>query len=228
MKKIIIAIDGPAGSGKSTTARLVAMKLGYLYIDTGAMYRAVTYLALKENILHDTSAIVERLKKSDLRLIYKDGVTTVLLNEEDVSEQIRYPEINANVSFISKIKEVREELVRAQRKMGESDGIVMEGRDIGTVVLPHADLKIFMVAALQTRAQRRLEEFTVKGKALELDEVKANLAHRDSIDSSREINPLTKADDAIEVDTTHQTIEDQVNYIVELARQRMVKTGNEN
>lgn len=221
MKKLIIAIDGPAGSGKSTTAKLVAQKLGFIYIDTGAMYRSITYMALKNNLLDNTDALTAAVKKVKIRLSYENECTRVFLDEEDVTDAIRSPEINANVSYVSAIGPIREEMIKLQRSMGDHDGVVMEGRDIGTVVFPDADLKVFMVAALQTRAQRRFEELTLRGRKADLNDVKDNLESRDTIDSSREVNPLMKAEDAIEVDTTHVTIEDQVNMIVNLARKKM-------
>lgn len=221
MKKIIIAIDGPAGSGKSTTAKLVAQQLGFLYIDTGAMYRAVTYMAIKNNLLDNTGALTEAVKKAKITLSYENDCTKVSLNNEDVTEAIRNPEINANVSFVSAIGPIREEMIRQQREMGSRNGVVMEGRDIGTVVFPDADLKVFMVAALQTRAQRRFEELTLHGKKAALMDVMENLETRDSIDSSREVNPLMKAADAIEIDTTHVTIDNQVSLIVNLAKKKM-------
>ena len=221
MKKIIIAIDGPAGSGKSTTARLVAEKLKYLYIDTGAMYRAVTYLAMDKNLLEDIDAIVELLKSTKVSLCYENGETRVFVNEREITEEIRSREINDQVSYISTIGGVRKELVQQQQKMGEVGGVVMEGRDIGTVVFPKADVKIFMVAALDTRAERRLKEFEDAGKQSTLTDVKTNLAKRDTIDSSRQLNPLVKAAEAVEVDTTHLSIDEQVEMIVKLAQEKI-------
>lgn len=217
MEKIIIAIDGPAGSGKSTTAQLLATLLNYLYIDTGAMYRAVTYLALKNGITNDEEAIVNLLLKTDIELVYSDGVTKVLLDGEDVTEPLRSKIVNDHVSFISKIKDVRKELVRRQKKMGEAGGVVMEGRDIGTVVFPNAQLKIFLIANLEIRAERRLHEVKQKGTHSTYSDIKENLLRRDTIDSSREVDPLTKAPDAYTVDTTELTIEQQVAYIYGLA-----------
>lgn len=221
MKKIIIAIDGPAGSGKSTTAKLVAEKMNYLYIDTGAMYRAVTYMAMEKNILEDTQAIVDLLQKSNLNLSYENGETRVFIGDEEVTEQIRSKEVNDQVSYISTIAGVRRQLVQLQQHMGNEGGVVMEGRDIGTVVYPNAELKIFLVAALDTRAERRLREFEIKGKHSSFSDVKSNLEKRDTIDSSRTLNPLVKAEEAVEVDTTHLTIEEQVDFIVKLAKKKV-------
>lgn len=227
MKKIIIAIDGPAGSGKSTTAMRVADRLNYLYIDTGAMYRAVTYLAIKNNFEPDDPRLIDELTHSEIRLNYRDEITSVFLNDKDITGDIRTPEINQFVSPVSKVAAVRQELIRQQRIMGKQGGVVMEGRDIGTIVFPDADLKIFMVAELQTRAQRRLVEYASAGKDIDFSDVKENLEHRDKIDSSREVGPLMKAADAVEVDTTNLTIEEQVKYIVSLAEEKRKGTGTD-
>jgi cytidylate kinase len=218
MKKLIIAIDGPAGSGKSTTAKLVASRLGYLYIDTGAMYRAVTLLAIRKNILNDIEAIISELNKTTITLVPSDGTTKILLNEEDISIDIRSPEINEQVSFISSIAEVRRALVNHQRKLGEGNSVVMEGRDIGTIVFPGAELKIFLVASLDVRAERRLLEYRTLGREVTFEEVRANLEKRDYLDSHRDCDPLAKALDAIELDTTNLTIEQQVGMIIDMAQ----------
>jgi cytidylate kinase len=154
-KRLIVAIDGPAGSGKSTSAKLVAQKLGYLYIDTGAMYRAVTFLAIKNNVLKNISAIIDIAKNSDIDLKFIDGITHVAVNGADITNQIRLPDINLNVSDISTIEEVRKILVEKQRKLADENcGVVMEGRDVGTVVFPDANVKIFLVASLKERTIR--------------------------------------------------------------------------
>jgi cytidylate kinase len=218
-KGLIIAIDGPAGSGKSTSAKLIAKKLGYLYIDTGAMYRAVTFHALQNDAIGDETRIVELARKCKIDLNYKDGEVVVLLNAKDVSDEIRSVEVNAHVSDVSKIREVRKLMVEKQREMGaKGEGVVMEGRDIGTVVFPKADVKIFLTAALDTRANRRANEYIEKGSSVIVDEIKNNLSNRDKIDSSRNDSPLIKAEDAVEVDTTNTTIEQQVNLILEEAK----------
>lgn len=217
-KKLIIAIDGPAGSGKSTTAKLVAHKLGYIYVDTGAMYRAVTLGSM--NISHlDKQSIIDMLPRLSITLSVQDDGQHTFLNNEDVSEAIRQPEISANVSFVSSIKEVRESLVAMQREIGKSGGIVMDGRDIGTVVFPNADLKFFMVANIEQRAIRRLQEMQEKGMSPlpSLEELVHQMTVRDNMDSSREIDPLVKAHDAIEIDTSFLSIDQQVSIIIEQA-----------
>jgi cytidylate kinase len=214
-KKMIIAIDGFAGAGKSTTAKLLAQKLGYLYIDTGAMYRAVTYLAIERKILDNPLAVIEAVKTSNLLLQYSDGKTTVFLNDTDITDKIRTYEINSKVSDISKIEEVRKELVKKQQAMGSNGAVVMEGRDITTVVFPNADLKIFLTASIEQRAIRRLKEIKDTQPEITLEDIKNNLLNRDDIDSHREISPLRKADDAIEIDTSSVTIDEQVDEIYE-------------
>ena len=215
-KGLIIAIDGPAGSGKSTSAKLIAKKLGYLYIDTGAMYRAITYLALKNKVVKDESRILELARKSKIELKYNYGNLVVMLNDHDISNEIRSTEVNANVSDVSKISAIRKLLVEKQRELGEkNNGVVMEGRDIGTVVFPNADVKIFLTASLDTRADRRAKEYFQNGSEVIIEDIKNNLSNRDRIDSSRKDSPLIKAPDAIAIDTTNVTIEEQVNLIIQ-------------
>lgn len=214
-QKLIVAIDGPAGSGKSTTAILVAQKLGFLYIDTGAMYRAVTFLAIKNN-LHNEDEISELAGKTDLKLDFVNGKTKVFVNGNEITEEIRMPGINERVSEISKIETVRKILVQKQREMGHSDrGVVMEGRDIGTVVFPDADVKFFMTASIDERAKRRMKEYKAKNIDIALEDVKRNLMNRDEIDTGRKISPLTIADGAIEVNTSRVSIDEQVNLILQ-------------
>ncbi len=213
-KKLIIAIDGPAGSGKSTSAKLVAKKLNYLYIDTGAMYRAVTLFALRNKIIGQTEKIIELAKSLDIVLKFIEGETQIIVNGEDVSKEIRSFEVNSNVSDISAIEGVRKILVKKQQEMGKNGGVVMEGRDIATVVFPNADLKIFLTAGIDERAKRRALEFSEKGTDIPLDKVKENLKSRDFIDSNRSASPLTKSPDSIEVDTSDITIEQQVDLIL--------------
>jgi cytidylate kinase len=174
-------------------------------------------MALKNQIVDDPDAIVKQLLQTQIELVYSEGITKVLLDGEDVTDPLRSKIVNDNVSFISKIKDVRKELVRRQKKMGEAGGVVMEGRDIGTVVFPHAQLKIFLIANLETRAERRLHEVKKKGAQTTFTDIKQNLLSRDTIDSSREVDPLTKAADAFTVDTTELTIDQQVDFIYGLA-----------
>lgn len=217
--KIIIAIDGPAGAGKSTTAKLVAGRLGYTYIDTGAMYRAVTLFAFRGGLLTKKEELMAALKNIDLQLKSVKGDITVLLNGEDVSQAIRSTTVNDYVSEISKIAEVRRELILKQKEIGKSGGVVMEGRDIGTVVFPEADLKVFLTAALETRINRRVSDFIRTGSLVTDEEVKENLQKRDELDSTRDVSPLQKPAGALEIDTSSLTIEEQVSMIVEKAKE---------
>lgn len=213
-KFIIIAIDGPAASGKSTLAKDLADKLGYLYVDTGAMYRAITFYALEHKIVEDNDELIKILQDLKLELEYENKLTRVFINDEEVTEKIRTPEVNSKVSDISKIKEVRTEMVKLQRKMANNKNLVVEGRDTTTVVFPKADLKIFLTADVKERARRRYLEYKEKGEDVTLEDVEASINNRDHIDSSRDVSPLKKADDAIEVDTTDLTIEEEINRIV--------------
>ena len=214
-KKLIIAIDGPAGSGKSTTAKLVATKLNYTYIDTGAMYRAVTLFALRNELMGKTNEIIEMANELDIVLRFDDGETKITVNGQDVSKEIRSFEVNSNVSEISTIEGVRKILVKKQQQMGKDGGVVMEGRDITTVVYPKAEVKIFLTAGIDERAVRRAKEFLEKGTEVPIEKVKENLKNRDFIDSNREASPLTKTPDSIEIDTSNTTIEEQVELILE-------------
>jgi cytidylate kinase len=219
LKGLIISIDGPAGSGKSTSAKLIAKKLDYLYIDTGAMYRAITFHALENGAIGDESRIVELARKCKIELRNNDDEVIVLLNDRNISKEIRSAEVNSSVSNVSKISDVRKLMVEKQREMAaKGSGVVMEGRDIGTVVFPNADIKIFLTASLDTRANRRASEYTENGSKVLIDDIKNNLSDRDKIDSSRNDSPLTKAPDAIEVDTTNVTIDEQVNLILDAVK----------
>lgn len=224
-KKLIIAIDGPAGSGKSTTAKLVAKRLNYLYIDTGAMYRAVTLFVLRNNLIGKTNKIIEFANSLKIVLSFIDGETNITINGEDVSKEIRSFEVNSNVSEISCIEGVRKILVKKQQEMGKNGGVVMEGRDIATVVFPSADVKIYLTAGIDERAERRAKEFSEKGTDVPIDKVKENLKNRDFIDSNREASPLTKASDSIEVDTSNTTIVEQVNLILNAVKNIADKKG---
>jgi len=219
MRKIIIAIDGPAGSGKSTTARLVAQRLGYIYIDTGAMYRALTLKVIESGIdPGDEERIAKLAEETKIELLYgKNGDLKVFLDGNDVSERIRSPQVTSLVSLVSAHPKVREVMVKKQRELGKNGGVVMDGRDIGTVVFPEADLKIFMKADIKERAKRRQKEMENQGFHVEIDEVIKEIEERDRFDSTREVAPLKKADDAIEIDTTNLTIEEQVEMVLKKA-----------
>jgi cytidylate kinase len=225
-KKIIIAIDGPAGSGKSTAAKNIAQKLGFTYLDTGAMYRAITFLALRNGIADDFSAVIELARNIDLKLKFENGITRVFVNGEELTEQIRSAEVNSKVSDISRIPEVRSELVKIQKRLGESGNIVAEGRDVTTVVFPEADLKIYLTASIDVRTKRRLREFEEKNIKITYEEVKENLQKRDKIDSGREISPLRKAEDALEFDNSALTPEQDLDFL--LIRIKEVLKKNEN
>jgi len=216
MKKFVIAIDGPAASGKSTTAKKLAIKLKYIYIDTGAMYRACGLMSLLENLdLNDEAALQKMLHRIKIEIKYSDDGNKIILNDKDVSERIREADITKLSSQIAVIGAVRTKMVELQRMMGENGGIIMDGRDIGTVVFPDADFKFFMIADVKTRAIRRWEEAKAKGENLSLESIEQELIWRDKNDSEREISPLKQAEDAIPVDTSNLTIEQQVDFIYE-------------
>lgn len=211
----VIAIDGPAGSGKSTTARLVAQGLGFTYLDTGAMYRAFSLKALRNKIdLRNESEILSLVNDTQIELKVNNGRLKIILDGEDVTHKIRTQKIATVVSIVALHKTVRNWMVQQQRKMGEQGKIVAEGRDIGTVVFPDARLKIFLVASLKERAKRRQKNFCDEGESIDLKTVIKELEQRDHIDSTRAIGPLKKADDAIELDTTNLTIEEQVDFVI--------------
>ena len=213
---MIIAIDGPAGSGKSTIAKLIAEDLGLVYLDTGAMYRLVTLKALNDGILGNLDKIIKML--DDLRIdIKKNGF---YLDDTNVSEEIRKPVVSENVSDIAAIREVREKMVDLQRKFSESKNVILDGRDIGTVVFPNADVKIFLIADTKERANRRYKELIAKGENVKIEEIYENILKRDKIDSTRKESPLKKADDAIEVDTTSKNIEEVKNEILYIIKQK--------
>ena len=219
---LVIAIDGPSGSGKSTTARLLAEKLGYLYLDTGAMYRAVTLKVLRAGTdPADPAAVAQVAAGADIRLEPRSEGVRVLLDGEDVSDDIRTSEVTRHISVVSEVPGVREVLVAAQRAMGREGGVVLEGRDIGTVVFPDAELKVWMEADLAVRARRRRLEMVERGGEASEDEVASDLARRDAHDSGREHSPLSRAADAVQVDTSGLSIDEQVSVIEALARERM-------
>ena len=213
---MIIAIDGPAGSGKSTIAKLVAKELGLVYLDTGAIYRLVTLKALNEGILDDLGKIKEMLDNLNID-IRENGF---YLDNTDVSEEIRKPIVSENVSSVAAIREVREKMVDLQRKFSESKNVILDGRDIGTVVFPNADIKIFLVADARERADRRYRELVAKGEDVKIEEIYENILKRDKIDSTRKESPLKKAADAIEIDTTSKDIEKVKSEILKIIKNK--------
>ena len=221
---IIIAIDGYSSTGKSTTAKAVAKALGYVYIDTGAMYRGVTYLALEKGLVStqgvEIKPLMKALRHSKFNFVYNPalGFSELYLDGKNIEDNIRSIDVANWVSEIAKQPEVRTFLVNLQRKMGEEKGVVMDGRDIGTVVFPEAELKIFMTASEEVRAQRRFKELQAKGEKVSFEEVLANIKHRDHVDTTRKESPLRKADDAITIDNTHLTIEEQVDKILSILK----------
>ncbi len=218
-KKINIAIDGYSGCGKSTTAKAVAKALGYTYIDTGAMYRAVTLFFQRHGIdIQDEEAVAAALNQLEIRFNYHypDKKLHTYLNGEDVESAIRTPEVAAFVSPVAAISAVRRKLVEQQQAMGRAKGVVMDGRDIGTVVFPDAECKFFMTADIDIRTNRRVEELAANGVEASFESVRANLLERDKIDSNRADSPLKKAEDAVDVDTSHITIEDQIQQVLQI------------
>ena len=219
-KKIVIAIDGYSSCGKSTLAKSLARKLGYIFIDSGAMYRAVTLYAIRNNWISeekiDREAIISGT--NDIHITFRfdpeKEKNTTFLNGEDIEDEIRQPPVSQFVSPVSTIREVREAMVRLQQQMGEHKGIVMDGRDIGTVVFPHAELKIFMTADPEIRAQRRYLELKSKGLDVSMEDVRNNIRQRDRIDQSREESPLRQAADAIVLDNSHMTPQEQLEWAV--------------
>jgi len=216
-KRISIAIDGPAAAGKSTVAKVVAKKLSYVYIDTGAMYRAITYAALEQKVdIENEEQLMEVVKNVKIEFQQGENTQLVFLNGQDVSEVIRTPEVTNRVSIVAKHRLVREEMVRRQQELAEKGGVVMDGRDIGTHVLPDAEVKIFMLASVEERAERRHLENINKGFDSNLEQLKKEIAQRDKLDSEREVSPLKKADDALELDTTSLSIEEVVQKIMSI------------
>jgi cytidylate kinase len=224
MKKIVIAIDGNSGCGKSSTAKSIAKNLKYIYIDTGAMYRAVTLFFIKHKIdLKNKLDVEAALKQIDISFEYNIDTSKneTFLNGKNVEQKIREMEVSNLVSPVSEISQVRRKLVEQQRRLGGETGVVMDGRDIGTVVFPDADLKIFMTADLEVRALRRQLELQEKNTHVELEDVIENLKNRDIIDSSRDDSPLKKADDAYLIDTSNLTFDEQVNKILGLIQEKV-------
>lgn len=223
MGNIQIAIDGPSGAGKSTMAKTIARKLGVLYLDTGAMYRAVALKAIKSGIdTKDSQALSDMVKDIDLLIVHENGVQKVLLDGKDVTEEIRTPAVTVGSSDVAVIPAVREKMVELQREIAKNNSVIMDGRDIGTHVLPNADVKIFLTASLEDRAKRRYEELKEKGTLKQtFEEVKSEMEYRDKNDSSRAHSPLKKADDAILLDTTGFSVEESVKTILEIIESRL-------
>lgn len=219
----IVAIDGFSSCGKSTVAKALAKELNYVFVDSGAMYRAVTLYFLRNQIdLQDKAAILTALDNIHIDLIPNTSSTQIMLNHEDVSDEIRQMEVSSNVSEVSTIKEVRQAMVAQQQRLGSVRDIVMDGRDIGTTVFPDADLKIFMTASPQVRAERRYAELSAKGEQVTMDQIKENLAHRDHIDSTREESPLRQAEDALVLDNSELSQEEQLQFV--LAQIELIKS----
>ncbi|MFL9843611.1 (d)CMP kinase [Flavobacterium rhizosphaerae] len=223
-KKITIAIDGFSSTGKSTLAKQLAKALGYVYVDTGAMYRAITLYAMEHGFIVDehidTEGLIKRLPEISLQFLFNPtlGYAEIYLNEHNVEHKIRSIEVSNQVSRIAEISQVRAMLVNQQQHMGENKGVVMDGRDIGTVVFPNAELKLFMTASPETRAERRFKELQEKGHKATYDEVLKNVQERDYIDTHRKDSPLKKADDAVEIDNSGLTIGEQYQKVLDMAR----------
>ncbi|MBP7732097.1 MAG: (d)CMP kinase [Bacteroidales bacterium] len=225
--KLIIAIDGYSSAGKSTFAKAIAKELNYIYIDSGAMYRAVTLFCMRKGLIKnneiDIDGVKNALKNININFVYNSekGEYETWLNSENVEQEIRSIEVSKYVSLISQIPEVRKRLMELQRQIGASKGIVMDGRDIATVVFPDADIKIFMTASVDVRAQRRFDELRAKGESVDYDEIKKNIIERDLLDENRAISPLRKAEDAIILDNTNMTLEEQMKWVRQIIRRKL-------
>ena len=227
MKKITIAIDGFSSTGKSTLAKQLAKELGYVYVDTGAMYRAVAYFAMQHNLVSEThldkAGLIAQLSNINLRFQFNPtlGFAEMYLNNKNIETPIRTIEVSRMVSKVAEISEVRAKLVEQQQAMGKDKGIVMDGRDIGTVVFPDAELKLFMTASSKTRAQRRFDELVEKGQHITFEDVLQNVEERDYIDTHREDSPLVKADDAIEIDNSSLSKKEQFELVLKLVKEKL-------
>tara|TARA_R110002050_G_scaffold97971_2_gene203617 strand:- start:1229 stop:1924 length:696 start_codon:yes stop_codon:yes gene_type:complete len=223
MNKITIAIDGFSSTGKSTVAKQLAKHLGYVYVDTGAMYRAVTFYAMQNGLIDkddfNIEKLVHQLPKITISFTFNEslGFAEVYLNGLNIEKEIRTLEVSSFVSKVAAISELRQQLVEQQQKLGDSKGVVMDGRDIGTVVFPKAELKLFMTASAETRAKRRYDELIERGDDVAYQDVLKNVQERDYLDSNRKDSPLTKAKDAIEIDNSNMTLDEQFNKILQLA-----------
>ncbi|WP_313629553.1 (d)CMP kinase [Enterococcus italicus] len=224
MKKINIAIDGPASSGKSTVAKILANDYGFIYTDTGAMYRSVTLMAIKAGVAFtDEDALVQLIHENAISFKQTDQGQLVFINDNNVTEDIRQPEVTNNVSEVSAHEAVRRELVKKQQEIAKASGVVMDGRDIGTAVLPNAEVKIFLVASVVERAERRYKENQSKGIMTDFQTLKEEIEHRDLLDSTRKISPLKKAADAELLDTTGMTIQQVVTSIKEIVEKKLAQ-----
>lgn len=214
-----IAIDGPAGAGKSTIAKRIAKELGYIYVDTGAMYRAMALYFIKKNIAaDDPDAISRECDNADVSIEYRNGEQVVLLNGEDVTGMLRTEEVGNMASATSVNKDVRVKLVELQQKLAATADVVMDGRDIGTVVLPKAEVKVYLTASSAVRAKRRYDELVAKGETPDIDKIEADIIERDSRDMNREISPLRQADDATLIDSSYMTIDEVVDAVIDLTK----------
>lgn len=220
-KKIIIAIDGGPGTGKSTVSDYIANKLNIVHIDTGAMFRAVGYFFVKNNIKLSKESVVSNLDKIDVKLEYKGLKTLVFLNNEDVTDFIRTNEVSMAASYVSKIKEVRKKLLELQRNMANTISVVLDGQDIGTVVFPNADFKFYFTCSMEVRARRRTEDLNKKGNNTTYEEVKALLEKRDRDDRERKEAPILKAEDAVDIDTSYNTVEETAEKILNMIAERI-------
>lgn len=218
---INVAIDGPAGAGKSTIAKAAAKELGFIYVDTGALYRAVAYNAVKTGAIDDEQKIINMLDSTKVELKYVNGVQAVYLNGEDVSAFIRTPEISMGASKVSAIPQVRAFLLNLQREIASMNNVIMDGRDIATVVLPNADVKIFLFASPECRAERRYKELIEKGESVSFDDVLKDVNQRDYQDSHREIAPLKPSDDSIMADTSELTLQESIDLIVNTIKEKI-------
>lgn len=216
-----VAIDGPAGAGKSTIAKAAAKELGFIYVDTGALYRAIAYNAVTKGVIDDTQKIIDMLTDTNVELKYVDGVQAVYLNGHDVSAYIRTPEISMGASKVSAIPQVREFLLNLQRDIAQKNNVIMDGRDIATVVLPNADVKIFLFASPECRAQRRYKELIEKGEDVTLEDVLADVNQRDYQDSHREIAPLKPSEDSVMADTSKLNLEESIQLIINIIKERI-------
>ncbi|MCX7548317.1 (d)CMP kinase [Xanthomarina sp. F1114] len=234
MNKITIAIDGFSSTGKSTVAKQLAKHLGYVYVDSGAMYRAVTWFAMQKGYINedqfDKMALINQLDRLEISFKFNPevGFSEVYLNGVNVEKEIRTLEVSSFVSQVAKVSEVRRLLVKQQHELGKNKGIVMDGRDIGTVVFPDAELKIFMTASAETRANRRYQELIEKGEDVTLEDVLKNVEERDYVDSHRKDSPLVKAKDAIEIDNSDLTIEGQLETLIALSVEKIEKSTTDN